>query len=85
MIRASAENSNDVSHLSISQLKSGVILTPHPNRVKKLIFSTKRLIRMTLLSSIVFKKPKLDHQKLKLKLYQIKTGLNIIEVKTSHS
>merc|ERR1712035_154416 len=30
------------------------ILTPHPNRVKKLIFSIKRLICLTLVSPIVF-------------------------------
>ena len=42
--------------------KYRINLTPHPNSVKKLIFSTKRLIRLMLLSSIVFKKSKLDHQ-----------------------
>ena len=74
------------------------ILTPHPNRVKKLIFSIKRLICLTLVSPIVFvmvtyfcfrKSQSLSSKPLVIKLIvEVKVvtnlkRLNIIEVKTS--
>ena len=58
-------------------------MTSHPNRVRKLIFSTKKLIRLTLLSSIVFKKVKVRFSKplvMKLKV-EVKVVPNINRAK----
>ena len=52
----------DRANKSISNIRLTYKDKAYPNRAKKLIFSTKRLIRLTLLSSIVFKKSKLDHK-----------------------
>ena len=53
-------------------------MTPHPNRVKKLIFSTKRLISLTLLSSIVFKKSKFKVRSSKPLFIKLKVEVEVL-------
>ena len=55
-------------------------MTPHPNRVKKLIFSTKKFISLTLLPSIVFKKSKLDIRSSKPLVIKLIVEVKVVEL-----